>query len=72
MREHFARAVAAFDWSRYADRTVVVKGCGSGRVPEAAYVMATAALQRVARKVMFGEPCSTVPLWRRRSDSPGS
>jgi hypothetical protein len=72
MREHFARAVAAFDWSRYADRTVVVKGCGSGRVPEAAYVMATTALQRVARKVMFGEPCSTVPLWRRRSDSPGS
>lgn len=69
LREHFADAIASFDWTRYRDRTVVVKGCGSGRVPDAAYVMATAALQKVAGKVMFGEPCSTVPLWRRPADT---
>jgi len=67
LREHFAAALDDFDWERYRDRNVVVKGCGAGRVPDAAYVMATARLQQVARKVMFGEPCSTVPLWRRPS-----
>lgn len=65
MRAHFDERLASVDWSRYRDGTVVVKGCGGTGVPETAYVTAMTALQRVARKVMFGEPCSTVPLWRR-------
>ncbi|MDX1547842.1 MAG: DUF2480 family protein [Rhodothermales bacterium] len=65
LREHFARALAAEDWSRFADRIVVVKGCGSAIVPESAYVDAMQRLQGVARKLMYGEPCSSVPLWRR-------
>lgn len=69
VREHVLAALEAFDWSRYDDRIVVVKGCGNARVPEAAYVMAMSRLQRVARKVMFGEPCSSVPLWRRPATS---
>ena len=69
LREHFERALAAFDWERYRDGTVVVKGCGSGGVPESAYARAMMALMSVARKVMFGEPCSSVPLWRRREAS---
>jgi len=38
---------------------------GSDVVPEMAYVHATQKLQAVARKLMYGEPCSSVPLWRR-------
>lgn len=66
MREYYSRALAAEDWSRYQDRMVVIKGCGALEVPVSAYVTAMARLQSVARKLMFGEPCSSVPLWRRR------
>lgn len=62
----FREALTRFEWSVYRDRIVVIKGCGSGVVPESAYVEATSCLQRVARKIMYGEPCSTVPVWRKK------
>lgn len=64
VREHVARAAAAEDWARFAGKPVVVKGCGSA-VPPAAYVAAMRGLEGVATKVMYGEPCSAVPVWRR-------
>lgn len=64
-RDHFVRALEAEDWEAYRDGIVVVKGCGSKTVPPNAYLLATQKLQGVARKLMFGEPCSSVPLWRR-------
>ena len=64
-RERFLRALASYDWSEHEDRIVVVKGCGTAEVPESAFVDAMNRLQTVARKVMYGEPCSSVPLWRR-------
>jgi hypothetical protein len=64
-REYYVQALADVDWSAYEDRPVVVKGCGSDVVPEMAYARATQKLQAVARKLMYGEPCSSVPLWRR-------
>ncbi len=65
IRDHFTRALEAEDWSRYAGRIVVVKGCGNRTVPTNAFVIATRKLQAVAQKLMYGEPCSSVPLWRR-------
>ncbi|MDX1741567.1 MAG: DUF2480 family protein [Rhodothermales bacterium] len=65
VRDHFARALESFDWSRYEGAIVVVKGCGSDIVPENAYLLATTRLKSVARKIMYGEPCSSVPIWRR-------
>ncbi|ARA94708.1 hypothetical protein AWN76_017140 [Rhodothermaceae bacterium RA] len=65
VRDHFVRALEAEDWSRFRDRIVVIKGCGTGTVPVDAYMLATQKLQGVARKLMYGEPCSSVPLWRR-------
>jgi hypothetical protein len=65
VRDHFVRALEAEDWSAYEDHIVVVKGCGSTLVPPNAYLLATQKLQQVARKLMYGEPCSSVPLWRR-------
>jgi len=64
-REYYVQALDTVDWSVYEDRPVVIKGCGSDVVPEMAYVRATQKLQEVARKLMYGEPCSSVPLWRR-------
>ncbi len=65
LRNYFVRALEREDWSKYQDRIVVVKGCASQVVPVDAYVQAVHQLQQVARKVMYGEPCSSVPLWRR-------
>lgn len=64
-RDHFTRELEALDWSRYEDAIVVVKGCGSDAVSENAYLQATGRLRKVARKIMYGEPCSSVPIWRR-------
>jgi len=64
IRERFLLALEHEDWDQFSNRIVVVKGCGSGLVPESAYAKAVGKLQKVARKVMFGEPCSSVPIWR--------
>lgn len=65
LREYYTRALAELDWSEYEGRKVVVKGCGSDDVPESAYVTATLELQERAEKIMYGEACSSVPIWRR-------
>lgn len=64
----FSRALAAFDFEVYRDAIVVVKGCGSGVVPVSTYSDAMTELQRVASKLMYGEPCSSVALWRRPAE----
>jgi hypothetical protein len=64
-RDHYVRALNAEDWSQFQDKPVVIKGCGGDTVPEVAYLIATQKLQGVARKLLYGEPCSSVPLWRR-------
>ncbi len=71
VRDHYVRALEAEDWSAYRDRIVVVKGCASKQVPVDAYLIATQKLQAVARKLMYGEPCSSVPLWRRPREKGG-
>jgi hypothetical protein len=49
----------------YKDARVVVKGCGDLPVPKAAYVEITRILRPVVKSIMYGEPCSTVPLYKK-------
>lgn len=49
----------------YTDARVVIKGCGNLPVPKAAYVQLTGLLRPVAKSIMYGEPCSTVPLYKK-------
>lgn len=65
LRDYYVRALEDVDWSAYDGKPVVIKGCGSDSVPEVAYLIATQKLQQHARKLMYGEPCSSVPLWRQ-------
>lgn len=53
------------NWEQYRDAKVVIKGCSKVEVPVAAYVEVCARLRPLAASVMFGEPCSTVPLYKR-------
>lgn len=52
------------DPEAYREKRVTVKGCGSGKVPESAYVEIVKLLQPVVRSLMYGEPCSTVPVFK--------
>ena len=58
-------AINSIDISKYEDARVIVKGCSEYPVPASAYVMLVNRLVPVARSVMFGEACSTVPLYKR-------
>ena len=58
-------AIHQIDPEAYRDARVVVKGCSKHPVPTAAYVEITRKLQPVVQTLMFGEPCSTVPLYKR-------
>jgi hypothetical protein len=49
----------------YKDARVVIKGCGKLPVPKAAYVEITRLLRPVVKSIMYGEPCSTVPLYKK-------
>ncbi|MBC7448988.1 MAG: DUF2480 family protein [Hymenobacteraceae bacterium] len=61
----FQDALARIDPEEYRDAKVVIKGCGQVPVPTAAYVEVMHRLLPVASSVMYGEPCSTVPLYKR-------
>lgn len=49
----------------YKDARIVIKGCGDLPVPKAAFVEITNLLRPVAKSIMYGEPCSTVPLYKQ-------
>ena len=52
--------------AEYIDKRVVVKGCGELSLPEVAYVAITKKLRPFAKSIMFGEPCSTVPIYKKK------
>jgi len=54
------------DLSEYQDKPVIIKGCSHKPVPENAYIQAISMLQPVARSIMYGEACSSVPLFKRK------
>ena len=54
------------DISFYTDKPVIIKGCANKPVPGNAYILLTTKLMSVAKSVMYGEACSSVPLYKRR------
>lgn len=61
----FFDSLSKVDWQQYAGAKVVIKGCSKVAVPAAAYVEATRLIRRYAASIMYGEPCSTVPVFKR-------
>ncbi len=49
----------------YQDAKVVIKGCSDVKISSNAYVQITKRLIPFAKSIMYGEPCSTVPIWKR-------
>ncbi|HEY0654516.1 MAG TPA: DUF2480 family protein [Chryseosolibacter sp.] len=61
----FFDVLSKVDWNKFSDAKVVVKGCSKVNVPAAVYVEATRLLMPCASSIMFGEPCSTVPVYKK-------
>lgn len=60
------QVVSAIDPAEYEGQRVIVKGCSNERISETIYLELAAKLQPVVKSLMFGEPCSTVPLFKRK------
>ena len=63
---HFHDALNNINWEQYQNAKVVIKGCSDVHVPESVFVEAASRLRAVAASIMYGEPCSTVPLYKRQ------
>ena len=62
----FEQALAKIKQEDFQDAKIVIKGCSKESVPTEAYLKITQLLQPVAKSLFFGEPCSTVPLFKRK------
>jgi hypothetical protein len=60
----FLKNISAIDINEYVGKRVVVKGCGDLPIEEFAYLEITKLLRPAAKTIMYGEPCSTVPIYK--------
>lgn len=61
----FEEALTKIKPEEFQDARVVIKGCSDIEVSPAAYVKITELLLPYAKVLMYGEPCSTVPLYKK-------
>lgn len=60
------KTIAAHDYSKYQDQRIIIKGCGDYPIPDGAYLELTKNLTPIAKSVMYGEACSTVPIYKKK------
>jgi hypothetical protein len=66
LRQTFLFRIGAIDLSGFTDKRVVVKGCGDKPVGAEAYMEIARRLRPVVKSIMYGEPCSTVPVYKKK------
>lgn len=62
----FKEVIEAIDISAYTDKPIIVKGCANKPIPPSAFSFLIKKLQPVAKSIMYGEACSTVPLYKKK------
>jgi len=62
----FQEIINNFNVEAYEKAPVIIKGCANKPIPQSAYTLLISKLQPVARSIMFGEACSTVPLYKKK------
>ena len=65
LQQLFLKNINNIKLDEFADKRVVVKGCGEVPIGEFAYMEITKKLRPVAKSIMYGEPCSTVPIYKK-------
>lgn len=64
------QSIFSMNANDYLNQRVVIKGCGETPIRESAYVAITHKLRPTAISIMYGEPCSTVPVYKKKKESP--
>lgn len=54
------------DVSEFTNKSIIIKGCSKKPVPENAYIMLASKLKPIAKSIMYGEACSSVPLFKKK------
>jgi hypothetical protein len=62
---YYKQLLKEMDYTQYQDNRIVIKGCSNQPVPTLAYMEITEKLKPYAQSIMYGEPCSTVPIFKR-------
>ncbi len=62
----FNDIIGSLETEPYKDNSVIIKGCSSKPIPQSAYSLLVTKIQPVAKSIMYGEACSTVPLFKRK------
>ncbi|MES1216801.1 MAG: DUF2480 family protein [Bacteroidota bacterium] len=68
-RTLFLKNIASINTEEFIDKKIVIKGCGELPVGEFAYAEITKLLRPVVKSIMYGEPCSTVPVYKKPAGS---
>lgn len=61
----YAEKISEMDVSQYQDKPIIIKGCSNKPVPQNAYIQLIEKLQPIAKTLMYGEACSSVPLYKK-------
>lgn len=64
--QQLLESIASLNINEYNDQRVVIKGCGDTPIGESAYIAITQKLRPVVKSIMYGEPCSTVPVYKKK------
>ena len=62
----FLKNLSRINVDEFTDKRIVVKGCGETPIGDFVYMELTKLLQPVAKSIMYGEPCSTVPVYKKK------
>ena len=69
-RTLFIKNLTSINVNEFTDKRIVVKGCGETPIGDFAYAEITKLLRPVAKSIMYGEPCSTVPIYKKAAARP--
>ena len=64
----FLKNLSAIDVNEFAGKKIVIKGCGETPIADYVYMEITKLLRPVAQSIMYGEPCSTVPVFKKAAE----
>jgi hypothetical protein len=71
-KQLFLKNLSEIDTREFLDKRVVIKGCGETPIADYVYMEITKLLRPVVKSIMYGEPCSTVPVFKKPNATKGS
>ena len=63
----FEDEIEKIDLQPFNNKSIVIKGCSNNKVPTSIYYMFSAKLMPIAKSIMYGEACSSVPVFKKKS-----